>query len=208
VSPGVLTAREEAKVLRACTEIVAERGYKAMSMDEVAALAGVDRKRLGRHFTSKEECFLAAWDAADEEYVGRAVRAFSAEAGWRAGMRAVAFAIVDYLQTFPAESRLMLEARNAGKPARMRLQASMDVFVELLDQGRQELPDPDSLSPATAEGIGGAVFEQVTMLMRHGADDGLRRLLPQMLFMVFQPYLGIEAAMEEMRIAAVDPAKG
>lgn len=191
---------EVERFVAAVTQVVAENGYRSTSVEAIVDRAGLSRESFDRHFSGKEECFLVAWDIANREYVGRAVSAYATGGSWRAGMRAVADAILTYLLELPDESRLLLEARSAGPVARARLQTSMDAFVELVDQGRQELDDPDSLSRATAEGIGGAVFEQVTRLMiREDADDDLPDLAPQLMFMVFQPYLGIEEATKELR---------
>jgi AcrR family transcriptional regulator len=195
-----LPGTERARISSACTEVVAEKGYKATTVEEIVVRAGLDHDAFDRHFSGKEECFLAVWDSANEEYVQRAFAAFASGDSWRTGMRAAANAILDYLQLFPAESRVLIEARNAGARARARLDATMDAFVELVDLGRRELEQPDSLSRATAEGIGGAVFEQVAIWMNRGAGERLPDLLPQVMFLVVQPYLGTEEAMKEMRL--------
>jgi AcrR family transcriptional regulator len=48
------------EILQAATEIVKERGYSAMSMDDLAARVGVSKPTLYSHFATKEDLLVAA----------------------------------------------------------------------------------------------------------------------------------------------------
>jgi TetR/AcrR family transcriptional regulator, fatty acid metabolism regulator protein len=53
--------REEL-ILRAAEEVVLEKGYREMSMDEVAARVGIAKGTVYLHFASKEELVFALFE--------------------------------------------------------------------------------------------------------------------------------------------------
>lgn len=55
----MLLAREEA-IIRAVNQLLAEKGFEAMTVDEVAANVGIAKASLYKHFASKEELAAAA----------------------------------------------------------------------------------------------------------------------------------------------------
>ena len=55
----MLQAREEA-IIRAVNLLLAEKGFEAMTVDEVAANVGIAKASLYKHFTSKEDLAAAA----------------------------------------------------------------------------------------------------------------------------------------------------
>ncbi|HVY79058.1 MAG TPA: hypothetical protein VG898_11180 [Solirubrobacterales bacterium] len=80
----------------------------------------------------------------------------------------------------------------------------VEALIELIDRGRRHLDDPRSLTRATAEGIGGAVFELIAI--SRARDEGARGrgeepsdLLPQLMFFALRPYLGVDLALAELR---------
>lgn len=60
------------EILDAALAVFAERGYDSGSMREVAALVGVSEPALYRHFSSKEEMFLALLEAVATKLRGEA----------------------------------------------------------------------------------------------------------------------------------------
>jgi len=62
----------ERLILEAAEELLAEKGYHEMSIDEIAARVGVSKGTVYLHFPSKEELVLA--------YLGRGMRRFMQEA--------------------------------------------------------------------------------------------------------------------------------
>ena len=55
----MLAARETA-IIQSVNRLLAEKGFDAMTVDEVAAEVGIDKASLYKHFTSKEELACAA----------------------------------------------------------------------------------------------------------------------------------------------------
>ena len=95
----VLRAREDA-IISSVNRLLAEKGFEAMTVDEVAADVGIAKASLYKHFPSKEE--LAA--AAMVRVLDRAL-AFLDQAGARAGTP------IDHLK---AVARWTMHAQRAG----------------------------------------------------------------------------------------------
>jgi AcrR family transcriptional regulator len=190
--------RERARLLDACVEVVGEVGYAAATVDAIVTRAGQEGDAFDRQFADKDELFLVAWEREHRQYIGPALAAFHAQDSWRESMRAIGLATLHWVQSSPLRARFVGEGRNGDEQVRERFEAMVNAVIDLVDLGRQELDDPDSLTRATAEGIGGAVYEQVTMELARGGVEDYSRLLPNLMFLIVRPYLGIEAATEEL----------
>jgi len=65
----------EQQMLTAAHELFAERGYAAVTMDDVAAAAGITKPLLYNYFGNKERLYLACMQPAGEALVSTVVRA-------------------------------------------------------------------------------------------------------------------------------------
>src|SRR4051812_15625203 len=84
-------ASQRGRMIEAMAETVAEKGYAATTVADVVARAGVSRKTFYEHFADREQCFLAAYDAAvDALFTAVAQRVAAGEpsgADWQARVR-------------------------------------------------------------------------------------------------------------------------
>jgi AcrR family transcriptional regulator len=71
------------RMLEAMIDAVAEQGYNATSIVEVARRAGVARKSFYEHFGDKETCFLAAHDWLLDRLAGYALPAYERPWPWQ-----------------------------------------------------------------------------------------------------------------------------
>ncbi len=146
----------------------------------------------------EEDRFLGTLHIADADLLSRVQAAGDGEAAWIDQVRAAIAEMLAYPRTHPAYARVIyVEAVRSGARARARVDRDVEVLVDLIDRGRHELDDPDSLTRATAEGLGGAVYELISMSLTRGGEADLPRLLPQLMFVVTRPYLGLETALAE-----------
>jgi AcrR family transcriptional regulator len=189
---------ERARIVEAVIEIGAESGYLDSSIDAIVDRAGVDRAAFDRHFRGKYDSFLSAWQQVNEECMEEILGAFNSEEDWPARLRAVARQVVDSLQHDPARGVFAVEVLVAGHAARARRDMTMRVIASLIDAGRSEMEDPDSVPRTTAEALAGAAYGQIYAMVIAGSTDGLSRLVPQLTAAAVMPYLGVEAGMEEL----------
>ena len=87
----------------------------------------------------------------------------------------------------------------AGDDARERYRGALARFTPFLERGRTYSGQGEDLPADTARfAVGGAtsmIFDEV----RAGRGPELKRILPDLVFAVLMPYLGPEAAEDEMR---------
>lgn len=191
---------ERDQIVEAFIEVVAERGYRAAPLEAILDRAEIDEETFRHHFADRETCFKAAWEYVSARYMPNAVDAFENTTGWRRQMRALSLAILRYLTGHPDHARILfVEGPTPEEPVRTPLDPNVDVFIELIDRGRLEMADPDSLTRATAEGLAGAANERIALCIQRNADHELPQLLPQLMSLIVRPYLGYEVAAEELR---------
>src|SRR5262252_3251057 len=83
--------REERErlILEAAEELLAEKGYHEMSIDEIAARVGVSKGTVYLHFPSKEELVLAFLGRGMRRFIEEATAALNASASPTARLRSL-----------------------------------------------------------------------------------------------------------------------
>lgn len=197
--PGL--AAERKRINEAMLELIADRGYAATTVTQVLERAGVSRADFKRLFGSKRDCFLRVYEEMSERF-GRCVfDAFESEEDWRDGLRAAAYAAARWIGDHPREARYgALGMVAAGEFAQARRDETLRVFVDLIDSGREQLDEPDSVSRSMAEGVIGGIVGMLTKNLRRGISVRGEDLVPDLMFLAVRPYLGHEAAREELSI--------
>src|SRR3954452_10356126 len=90
------------RIMAAIAELTAEQGYEATKIGDIVSRAGVARKTLYDNFEGKEEVFLAAFDAAVQEALGRVEEGCAAvEDEWAQRLEAGLAALLEYLAEHP-----------------------------------------------------------------------------------------------------------
>ncbi|MBS1845533.1 MAG: helix-turn-helix transcriptional regulator [Actinobacteria bacterium] len=118
-------------------ELCAVHGYAATTARELASLAGVSTKTIYERFGSKEECFLATYDLAVQQAVGRITAAYrggphGADAG-TTGIRRACDAFSAELVDHSAASRLaLIEILAAGPAALPRIERTEALFATMI----------------------------------------------------------------------------
>jgi AcrR family transcriptional regulator len=189
-------------MLEAMVRVAAAKGYEATTVADVVEAAGVGRETFDATFVGKEGCFLEAYDAVIDVLVAHVSAAFESAAGlpWPDRIVAALRALTDLLAREHDIARMaMVEVTAVGEDARIRYRAALGRFTYFLEEGRTYSAQGDELPADTARfAIGGAtsmIFDEV----RAGRGPELRRILPDLVFAVLMPYVGAEAAEEEMR---------
>jgi AcrR family transcriptional regulator len=193
---------ERERLLEAMVRVAAAKGYEATTVADVVEFADVPRETFDEQFESKTACFLEAYDAVFDVLVAHVAAAFEAASGepWPEQIAAGLGALVDLLSVEADIARMaMVEVTAAGDDARTRYRAALARFTPFLEQGRTYSGQGEALPADTARfAVGGAtsmIFDEV----RAGRGPELKRILPDLVFAVLMPYLGPEAAEDEMR---------
>jgi AcrR family transcriptional regulator len=197
---------ERAAIEAALIDEVVENRYPSATLEGVCRRADVGREQFNRHFADLEDGYCEVLEALCAQVFERLLAAFDGQETWRDQIRAAAYAIFDYFDEDRWRGRfMMVEVFLAGERAQLIRDEALGVLVDLIDRGRNELRDPGRLSHATAEALGGSIFHQVRGALERD-DPEAETLLPQLLYAVIQPYLGVEEARHELDIARQRPA--
>jgi AcrR family transcriptional regulator len=149
---------QRARLHGATVEAAAARGYPAITVSELAALAGVSRRTFYEHFADRDACFLASYDAI---VGGAARRAQESWGGGRGGAVDVerAFAtLAAEIAREPKAARLavveILAAGQAGRERAERTRAALErALARVLVQPDGAPPPPD-----VVRGIAGGLW--------------------------------------------------
>ncbi len=187
-------------------EVVLEKGYRDTTLEIVLARAGCSEKEFERNFVDLEDCAAQMFAGYAEDFNRSVDAAYAAHDSWRDALRAAAYACLSFQQEHPREVRFgAFEMLWAGDMARVQLDKAYARFTDLVDAGRQELDDPDSVPRSTAEGVIGSIVMVLTRWLKEGggtegADNFPTTYVQQVMYLAVLPYLGQEAAEEEMQI--------
>src|SRR5919112_6755032 len=164
----VVEASQRTRLLEAVGRAVAERGYAAATIDDIVRRAGVSKATFYDHFADKQDCFLAAYEAASEELLERVQEAHASHADWLGRTRAGIRAYLRWLAAEPALARVFLiEVAAAGPQALERREALRDRYAELL----RELQDPRIGVPDEIfHAVVAAADDLVVRRLREGSD--------------------------------------
>lgn len=193
-----IVEHQRRRITSALAEVVAERGYRDATVAEIVKRARIARNTFYDNFSSKEECFLAAFDRAVEETMQRVTAAYETpDGGWSGKVRASLAAFLEYVAGEPALARMcIVEALSAGAAAVDRYEAAIEGFVPLLRPGRELAPEGRVLPDTLEETVIGGIFWIVYQRIATGQTARLPGLTPQLTEFALTPYLGPAAARE------------
>lgn len=195
------TSPQERRLREALLDLCAERGYPNLELPVLLERAGLDQEAFERHYENLDACFSAVLAEVYEEFFDSAQKAVAGERGWRDRMRATAYALLRFLRRDERVARLAaVDAQNAGEAAQGAFLDTFNRLVDLIDEGSAEASGPDSPSRATALGVGGVVFARIQQAVAEGELGLGEEEIPELMYAAVFPYLGAEAAAEELRI--------
>ena len=217
---------QRGRMLVAAVEVVCEVGYRGMSVARVTGRAGVSRRTFYEVFEDREDCFLAVFDDVLARVAAVAVVACGGEGCWREKVRAGLASVLWFIGDQPGLGALVVvDALGAGPRVLERRARCLEMLGRIVDEGRVVgsggggplAGDGRGFSPSvlTAEGVVGAVFSVIHARMleqAHGVGAGsvrsgsserweavsLAGLLNPLMAMIVLPYLGREAAAQEL----------
>jgi len=190
------------RLLAGIATAVAEHGYNEVTIAHITKAAKVSRRVFYENFESREECFLAAFDAVVGHVRELVAEAVEAAPDWPHQAVAAAREALAFLASEPDLARLCLvEAQSAGPAIAARFHAAVGELVPPLQRGRGERSDARELPASTEDSTIGALISLASRKVAAGEADGLEQLLPDFVQFILAPYLGPEEA-ERLSAAA------
>lgn len=175
IDPEVVKLDQRERLRAAMVELIAERGYPAVRIADLARLAHVSPPTLYSLYADKEELFMGAYEDVAQR-VGTAIAgAAPSEEGDRLTPAMHAFAALAAREP-QAVSLLVLGAFGAGPRALARRRATLVMLETYIHANRSPglAPDPGDL---TVKALLGGVREVVASRLREGRQDELGQLI-------------------------------
>lgn len=186
------------RVYEATLDLSFSQGYEAISVEELLARAEVSRADFERLFGSKEACAIAVFEHFRAGFDVEVRAAYEGEASWPDSLRAAAYAVARWMVAHPREVRFGgVEMLWAGEMAQTHREATFQSFVDMIDAGRGQLDDPESVPKYAPERAVGAIAELAAKRLQR-STVGIYELVPELMYLAVLPYLGEEAAAREL----------
>jgi len=176
LDPQVVAASQRLRLLEAIAELVAEHGYAAVTIGDIATRAGTAKRTFYDHFPDKQQCFLAALDGITDTLIQAVARFFAAPGTVRERCEYTLRGYLELLGSMPSTSKIFyLESMATGPEA---LERRMDMHLKFarnivaLSRAAERAGEGREISEQHALAVVGAlhtlIFQQVH---RHGPES-------------------------------------
>jgi len=190
----VVVHHQRERMLTAVAELVAERGYRVVTVADIVKRAAIARLRFYENFSSKQDCFLAAYDRALDEATRRVGEACERHPdSFPERVSAGLAALLDYAAAEPALARAcIVEAPSLGAAMGGRREQALGAFAPLLDGARQEAEGelPAGVEESVFDGLYWLLYDAILT----GVPEHVEELRPQLVEFTLLPFLGAAAA--------------
>lgn len=172
-------------------------GYQKTTVSLIGQRASVSKSDFYKHFQSKDDCFIAAYDIAVERIRERVVAGCGESGGeeWPGRVRGGIGALLKLFAAEPALASIALvEGLRAGRGVYDRYQSAIESFVGLLREGAPRNPAGGEVPAATGEAVVGGIASMLGRRVLAGEAERLGELFPEILEFALAAYLGAEEA--------------
>ena len=175
LDPDLVAASQRQRLLEAMTELVADKGYSAVTIGDIVQRAGTAKRTFYDHFADKLQCFLSALDVITESLVATGRSTFAVAGTVRARTESSVRGYLTRLASMPNTAKVFyLEANSAGPEAVTRRNDVQVKFARhIVAMSRKAaLAGGQELSELHALGVVGAIHQMVySHLHQHGPDS-------------------------------------
>ncbi len=180
------------RILRALASVVAEKGYPAMTVGDIAGRASISLSTFYANFADKEEAMLAAADSGSAQMLATTLPAFRRAPDWPHAVRGAFGSMFAFCAAEPEYTTLgAVDVYAAGKRALEQRDQVMTGMEALLVPGYELKPDA---SPIAAEAIGGAIYSMIYDQVKRGGAETMQEIAPLATYLTLAPFTGAEEA--------------
>lgn len=175
LSAEKVAASQLARIYDATIGIVAEQGYKALKVRDVVSYAEVSTRAFYELFSSKEDCFLRAYDRVIRRATERMIAAQEGASDWRDRAQLVFEEFVRGLEADPARARVaLIEAYAIGEPVLDRAWQAERLVEGMVAESFTRPPSGMVVTPLVVEGMVAGIATVSRHRLRTGALAELR----------------------------------
>ena len=188
--PADVEANQRQRVAAAVSQILAEEGYAALTVDRLQRVAGISRSTFYVHYANKQEAVLAAYDLAFEGFSASLAEASVGQPDRSRRVKAAISTTLDFAAEEPEQAQLLAGFALCAEPRLARRVFDAHDRLALLLCDSKEPGPPD----VAGQALVGAV---TSILARHliaGDSEVLRDLEASLVALALSPFIGPKQA--------------
>jgi AcrR family transcriptional regulator len=197
LSAEFVARNQRERLIAGLTQALYEVGYQKTTVSLIGQRAAVSKSDFYKHFDSKDECFVAAYDAAIERIRDQLISTCKETNGeeWPQRVRGAIKALLELFEAEPALASIALvEGLRAGRGVYDRYQVAVESFVVLMREGAPLTLEGTPAPEATDEAVVGGIASMLGRRVLAGEAERLSELFPEILEFALASYLGAEEA--------------
>jgi AcrR family transcriptional regulator len=181
------------RIIRAFADAVAESGYQATTIAEIARRASISQRTFYEYFAGKPDLLTAALDSSGAQLAAATLPAIRRSPGWPQSVRAGFGASCRFLAAEPSFARLRLtEIYSTERTAIFQRDAAGATVLDAVLAG----DGAPRVDPFLREAIAGAVYALVYRQIVERGPETLPELAPLLTYMSLVPVIGPAQAAE------------
>jgi AcrR family transcriptional regulator len=181
------------RILRALASVVAEKGYPAVTVGDIAARASISLSTFYANFADKEEAMVAAVDSGSAQMLATTLPAFRRASDWPQAVRGALGSMFAFCAAETEYTSLgAVDVYAAGKRALKQRDLVMESMEALLVPGYERNPHA---SPIAAEAIGGAIYSMIYDQVQRGGAESMQEIAPLATYVTLAPFTGAGEAL-------------
>jgi AcrR family transcriptional regulator len=195
LSREYVAQNQRERLLVAISESLEENGYDKTTVAEIGSQAHVSKSDFYRHFASKDECFLAAYDDAAERLRTEVLGSCEMGGGWAERVcDGIEAALAWLAHESGCANLLLVEGLRAGPDVYDRFLAAVQSFVPLLRDGAPRGKAAGRPAEAADEAVIGGIASLLGRRVLAGETARLQRFFSDIAEFALAPYLGAAEA--------------
>lgn len=200
--PQALELEQDRQTIRrGLLDLCFERGYANLELSDLLERTGLSEAEFRQSFADLEDCAYQIYRAEYEACMAQAARAREGVESWRDQLRVTAYVLYRYLARDRTLAHFIIaEAAVLGPRTLMVLEDGIKAMAEVLERGRYESSHPERFPATDAETTAGGIFLHLLGAVGGGSLPPEEEAVPEMMYAAVLPYVGPEAAAEELRI--------
>jgi AcrR family transcriptional regulator len=194
-APPFASYSPEQRIIRGFAAAVADKGFPATTIADIAAAASISQTTFYEHFDGKAEATRAALDSSGAQLLAAVMPAVRRAEDWRIGLRIGFEEVCGFFAAEPAFAALrMVEVYGAGPEAiSCRDATGLEIVSTLLAPALEAGVEADDLKIEACTGAILAIFFEA---ISKGRTADLPRLAPVLTYIALAPFIPAEEACE------------
>jgi AcrR family transcriptional regulator len=181
---GAVVEHQRQRMIRAVPSAVREKGFVALTVEDIASGAGVSRRTFYENFRDKEDCFVTSYRQHAQELVAVVGGAAAAGSDWHERTRFGLRAMLRHLAERPDLVYMAVIEVNAAGPSALAMRDEAVGLLAALIGDEAFVTAPEPAPRLLLRTIGGSILQLIYASVLAGRDRELEELLPTIMYIV------------------------